>query len=119
MQRTEEEEKSPEDSLIEYLEARVGDDLSFTDEEISSPSEKKDQSHTWGKSQVPAGFDGITTLELGIIICDPKKVRIPSQAWTQRISRLMADRDGFAYQAGGTDVRTWRFNKEIKGAQII
>jgi uncharacterized Zn finger protein (UPF0148 family) len=106
----EEEEKSPKDPLIEYLKARVEDDLSYLDEEISSPSEKKDQSHTWGRSQVPAGFEGITTLGPVVIICDPKKVHIPPQAGTPRISRLMVYRDGFAYQAGDTDVRAWRFN---------
>ena len=106
-----EEEKSPKDPLIEYLEKWLEYDLSFTDEPISSPPDNKDQSRASSQYQVPAGFEGVTSLGPAVHKCNPQKVHIPPQAGTPRISRLVIYRDGFAYQAGGTEVRAWRFDE--------
>ena len=43
----EEEKEFTEDPLIEYLEARIKNALSYTDEPISSPAGEKQPSHAW------------------------------------------------------------------------
>jgi hypothetical protein len=107
--KEEEDKKSTEDPLIGYLESQA--DIHQRAMTISAG--EKQPPHAWGGSQptnsvsVPAGFEGITTLGPVVIVCDPQRVH----PGAPRISRLVVYRDGFAYQAGGTDVHAWRFDE--------
>jgi hypothetical protein len=70
--------------------------------------------HPWGKqanesAPVPVEFQEVS-LGPVIIVCPPKGFHLP-RLGTPHASTLVVYQDGFAYQAGGRDVKLWRFDE--------
>ena len=80
----------------------------------SMPAKGRTPAHAWGKQQpegsvhLPAGFEGVTTLGPVVMVCAPKSSP-KLHLGTSHVTVLVVYQDGFAYQAGGKEVKLWRF----------
>ncbi|HVM73055.1 MAG TPA: DUF6585 family protein [Anaerolineales bacterium] len=80
------------------------------------PAKEEASQHAWGKPRLegsldlPSGFEGVTSLGPVILMCPPKGVHLP-RLGTPHATTAVVYQDGFAYQAGGREVKTWRYEE--------
>ena len=110
--------KDPSDTFVTLLAEQARDSAEMAKAKYPQcmPAKGDSLQHAWGKQQpegsvqMPAGFEGVTMLGPVIIVCAPKGTHTPHLG-TPRASALVVYRDGLAYQVGGKDVKSWRFDE--------
>ena len=121
----EDEEEDDGENYLGMLEMNAADSLQAAHDSnpqcvnpkfLNPELERGKGKHSWGKLQanetmpVPAGFEGVTSLGPVIIVCPPKGLHMPHLG-APHADTLVVYQDGFAYQAGGKDVKLWHFDE--------
>jgi hypothetical protein len=110
--------KDPSDMFVALLTEQAEESAGMAKGTYSQcmPANGEAPQHAWGKQQpegslqLPVEFEVVTMLGPVIIVCAPKGSHVPHLG-TPRANTLVVYRDGFAYQAGGKEVKSWRFDE--------
>ena len=114
------DEDDGKDHFLENLTIDADDtaDTARSKNPLCMPAKGGAKQHAWGKQraegsvEVPAGFEGVTTLGAVIFICAPKTAHL-LRLGTPHASAFVVYQAGFAFQSGGKEVKLWRFDEVV------